>query len=46
VRVTFQRLVWQADGKLSKSQPLQEPEQYEEFFDRLARAVFLHVQDL
>jgi len=46
VRVTFQRFVWNNEGKLSKLEALHEAEQYAEFFDRLAKAAFLQAHDL
>lgn len=45
VRVTFQRIVWNSKGRVSKQEPLQEPEHYVEFFDRLSKAVFLEAHD-
>ncbi len=41
VRVTFQRIVWDTEGKVSRAEGLDQPEMYQEFFDRLSKAVFL-----
>jgi hypothetical protein len=41
VRVTFQRVVWNTGGQVSRTESLDKPEMYQEFFDRLSRAVFL-----
>lgn len=41
VRVTFQRMVWNTQDQLTKIEGLEDPQMYEEFFDRLSKAVFL-----
>lgn len=46
VRVTFQRIVWRDQRIISKTEPLNEPEFYQEFFDRLSKAVFLNAHEL
>lgn len=46
VRVTFQRLVWNDMGTLSKVERLDEEEMYIEFFDKLSKALFLEAQEV
>jgi hypothetical protein len=45
VRITFQRIVWNNKGGISKREPLQESEQYTEFFHLLEEAVFLEAHE-
>jgi hypothetical protein len=45
-RVTFQRIVWNTHGQISKREQINEPEYYEEFFAKLAKALLLEAHGL
>jgi spore germination protein YaaH len=46
VRVTFQRLVWNQKGIMTKIEGINEPEIYQEFFDKLSKSIFLQAQNV
>jgi hypothetical protein len=46
VRATFQRVVWNNHGQVSRREPLSDPEIYTKFFARLAKALFLEAHEL
>jgi len=46
VRVTFQRIVWDIEGNVTRYESLTDPKIYQEFFDKLSKAVFLESQEL
>ena len=41
VRVTFQRTVWNTQGQITRTEAMEQPELYQQFFNRLSKAVFL-----
>ncbi len=46
VRVTFQRTVWNAFGRITKLERLDNQELYTEFFDMLSKSMFLEAQEV
>ncbi|MBW8002375.1 MAG: hypothetical protein FVQ80_10195 [Planctomycetes bacterium] len=46
VRVTFQRIVWDTSGGVSRREKLNEPTMYQEFFEKLSKAVFLEAHSI
>ncbi len=46
VRVTFQRIVRDENGKITKRESLVDPTMYQEFFEKLSKALFLEANAL
>lgn len=46
VRVTFQRVVINTEGQITRQEALSDPQMYQEFFDKLSQSVFLEAQDI
>jgi hypothetical protein len=45
VRVTFQRIVWDTHGSVSRREAMNRPEYYQEFFEKLSKALLLEAYD-
>ena len=46
VRVTFQRMVWNQRGIMTKIEGVNEPEIYQEFYEKLSKSIFLQAQNV
>lgn len=46
MRVTFARMVWNTANQLTKAEPLNDSQLYQEFFDKLSKSVFLEGQKI
>jgi len=46
VRIKFQRVIWNQTGQVSRFETIKDPQYYQDFFDRLSKAVFLEEQKI
>jgi len=46
VRVTFQRIVWDNYGQITRLEKLNDPEMYQGFFEKLSKSVFLEAHGI
>ena len=46
VRVTFQRLIFNTEGRVTTAEQIHSPEIYKVFFEKLSKAVFLEAHEI
>jgi len=46
LRVTFQRTVWNSERAVSRAESMEEPRLYQDFFEKLSKAVFLEANEI
>lgn len=46
VRVTFQRIVFDNTGQISRAEQINDPAIYRQFYDKLSKSVFLEAHEI
>jgi hypothetical protein len=44
IRITIQRIVWSTENQVTRIESIEEPEIYQQFYEKLSKSIFLEVQ--